>query len=119
MPNKLRSRAFKVVEVVTLATLAVACILAVVFVLNICLAGISWVVGGIGNAWNDATTLSTEERMQIERANAEWAKDPTNPAVVGKNCMDKGGTPVYSAWDGRVKECQGVNNKNVNIEVNQ
>jgi len=51
---------------------------------------------------------------------AEWAKDPTNPQVVAKKCEDKGGTPTFSAWDGRVTDCKGVDNsKSVNIEVNQ
>lgn len=75
---------------------------------------------GIGNWWHTVTTVTPEEQAEIDKANAEWAKDPRNPKVVGQKCIDAGGIPDYSAWDGDVKECKGVgNNKSVNIEVNQ
>lgn len=79
---------------------------------------------GVGNWWHDVTTQTAEEKAASDKAyaeaEAEWAKDPRNPKVVGQKCIDAGGIPDYSAWDGDVKECKGVgNNKSVNIEVNQ
>ena len=79
---------------------------------------------GAYNWVHDGVTTSPQERAALDKEyaaeEAAWAKDPTNPKVVAQKCLDKGGTPIISSWDGHVKECQGVDkSKNVNIEVNQ
>lgn len=80
-------------------------------------------IGGIGNWWHSINKTSPEEQAQRDaayKASAEaWAKDPTNPKVVAQKCLDNGGTPTFSAWDGRVTSCAGAEGKSVNIEVNQ
>ena len=64
-----------------------------------------------------AERAATDKRIAEE--NAAWAKDPTKPAVIAQKCIDRGGTPIVSSWDGRIRRCDGVDNKSVNIEVNQ
>lgn len=80
-------------------------------------------IGGIGHWWHSITTTSPEEQAKLDARNkaadAEWAKDPTNPQVIAQKCLDRGGTPTFSAWDGRVTSCKGAEGKSVNIEVNQ
>lgn len=81
----------------------------------------SW---GIRTVWHHMTYQSPEQKAAQAAADRqaadEWAKDPTNPAVIAKKCEDAGGTPTFSAWDGRVTDCKGVNDsKSVNVTVNQ
>lgn len=72
---------------------------------------------GVVHSWQSGITTSTPAEQKAE-ADA-WSKDPTNPKVVAQKCLDHGGTPTFSAWDGRVTSCKGADNKSVNIEVNQ
>lgn len=107
-------------KIITELALYLVCLVFIVLfcflIIKLSFAGAS----GIRNWWHNETTTSPEEQAEIDKANAEWAKDPRNPKFVGQKCIDAGGIPNYSAWDGDVKECKGVgNNKNVNIEVNQ
>lgn len=88
-----------------------------------------WVIGtfawglsvGIWNGMQSELTVSPEEKAQIEKAAKDWETDPRNPKVAGQKCLDLGGVPDYSAWDGDVKACNkpGADGKNVKIEVNQ
>lgn len=82
-----------------------------------------WVVGftlnGIGNWWGGITkpyVLTPEDRAQNAKRDAEWAKDPRNPKVQGQKCLDLGGVPDFSAWDGDVKACNTLNGGNVDIK---
>ena len=89
----------------------------------ICL-GSGWIAIGIGrglaSTWHNITTVSPEERQAAEAAEAAWATSPENPKVIAQKCLDRGGIPTFSAWDGRVTSCQGGDpSKSVNIEVNQ
>lgn len=80
--------------------------------------------GAVGSWWHSITYVSPEEQAaQDERwrkAREEWAKDPTNPDVIAQACIDRGGTPITSWWDGRVVRCDGASgDKNVKVEVSQ
>lgn len=69
------------------------------------------------HAWQ---SIQSHPTLTQQKAAAEArAKDPTNPKVIAQKCLDHGGTPTFSAWDGRVTSCKGTDNKSVNIEVNQ
>jgi len=81
--------------------------------------GVVSVTRGTTHWIHDAVTISPQEQATIDAKAAEWAKDPTNPDVIAQKCLDRGGTPIISSWDGSVKRCDGTNKKNVNIEVNQ
>lgn len=82
--------------------------------------GAIWFVAwGTGKIIHSMTYVSPETAAQIEQENKEWETDPRNPKVAGQYCLDRGGIPTYSAWDGRLKDCKGSNGKSVNIEVNQ
>jgi hypothetical protein len=104
------------------AVYAVGSLIMLTFAVLFCLLIIKVSLGaysGVRNWAHSITTTSPEEQAAIKQADEEWANDPTNPAVVGQKCLDRGGTPIYSAWDGRVKSCQGNDGKSVKIEVNQ
>lgn len=96
--------------------LAVAVCVGVFFA---CLLIVKWVGGGIGNWWNSATSVSPEQQARWDKEAEEYKSSPLNPENIAKHCMEQGGVPITSAWDGRVKECKGSGDKNVNIEVNQ
>lgn len=53
-------------------------------------------------------TITSEERAQIEKENKEWETDARNPKVAGKACIDRGGIPRYSNWDGEVFRCDVI-----------
>lgn len=74
---------------------------------------------GLGGWWHDINTVSPERQQEIDRQAEEWKKSPMNPKVAGQKCLDAGGYPVYSAWDGRFDKCEGAGNKSVDIEINQ
>lgn len=84
-------------------------------------------IGGVGNWWHSITYESPEEKAKdaaaAQAAADEWAKDPRNPKVAGQKCLDLGGVPDYSAWDGDVKACRkpggGDIDINQSVEVKQ
>jgi len=67
---------------------------------------IGWILGGIGKWWSEVTATTPEQEAYYEQQEKEWATDPKNPKVAGKKCLDDGGYPKYSAWDGRFLECK-------------
>ena len=75
---------------------------------------------GIGNWWHGITYTSPEERAATaaaeKQAAEEWAKDPRNPKVAGQKCLDLGGIPDYSSWDGDVKSCNKPGGGNIDIK---
>jgi len=83
-----------------------------------------WIGGkaicGVGHWWHSVTYSTPEEQAQQDaRAKAaadEWAKDPRNPKVAGQKCLDLGGIPDYSAWDGDVKACNKPGGGNIDIK---
>lgn len=102
------------------AILAILGLIAIATAVVVAVLVIIWFCRGIQRSWTSAMTIDPQEQAEIDKANAEWEKDPRNPKVVGQKCLDMGGIPDYSAWDGDVKACRGAgNNKSVNIEVNQ
>ena len=80
----------------------------------------SFVINGVGSWWYSITYVSPEEQARREAAYAEqeeaWAKDPRNPKVAGQKCLDLGGVPDYSAWDGDVKACNKPGGGNIDIK---
>lgn len=97
--------------------------LAAIFIVIAIGAGI-WVagqaIGGVGNWWSSIHYTSPEEQAQraaTQKAyDDEWAKDPRNPKVAGQKCLDLGGIPDYSAWDGDVKECRKPGGGNIDVK---
>lgn len=67
---------------------------------------IGWVLGSVGKWWSDVSTVTPEQKAEYEKQDKEWASDPKNPKVAGQKCLDSGGYPKYSAWDGRFLECE-------------
>ncbi len=73
---------------------------------------------GIVKGWQSAQSHSSAAQQKAK--DEAWAKDPTNPKVVAQKCLDAGGYPKVSSWDGSVTcNAKGGSNKNVNIKVNQ
>lgn len=72
--------------------------------------------GWVGRGLHNFTTISPQEQASIDKANKEWETDPRNPKVVGQKCLDLGGVPDYSSWDGDVKACRKPGGGNVDIE---
>lgn len=66
---------------------------------------IIWGINSIGS-WYNSTVNSPEAKAAQEKADAEWKTSPKNPEVAGQKCLDSGGYPKYSAWDGRFLECK-------------
>lgn len=64
-----------------------------------------WSISSIGT-WYNNTVNSPEAKAAQEKADAEWKMSPKNPEVAGQKCLDSGGYPKYSAWDGRFLECK-------------
>lgn len=97
---------------------AVAAMLSIVGLIVLVIWLLSFPFNAIGSWWNNSIA---ESNKVTEAQEKEWATHPKNPKVVGQKCIDSGGFPTYSAWDGRFLECKGKegNEKNVNIEVNQ
>lgn len=81
--------------------------LAVVIAIGLAVIVIGWILGGIGNFFKSATEVSPETKAAIEQQDKEWTTNPKNPRVAGQKCLDAGGFPKYSAWDGRFLECKG------------
>lgn len=76
-----------------------------------CLVAIVLVVGaviwGIGWAWANTTEWFEDHPViTVNEDAAKWKSDPRNPAVAGQRCLDSGGYPKYSAWDGRFLDCR-------------
>lgn len=78
------------------------------------------VIGAVGSWWSSVTYVSPEERAKRDaehrQADEEWAKDPRNPKVTGQACLDAGGIPDYSAWDGDVKACNKPGGGNIEVK---
>lgn len=66
---------------------------------------IGWIGSGIGQWWQYATYVSPEQKAEARAEEEAWAKDARNPAVAGQACIDAGGVPKYSNWDGDVTSC--------------
>lgn len=79
-----------------------------------------FVFKGIGNWWHSVTYDSPEEKAQQEAKSKAydeaWAKDPRNPKVAGQACLDAGGIPDYSSWDGDVKACNKPGGGNIEVK---
>lgn len=77
-------------------------------------------IGGVGNWWHGITSVSPEEQAKrdaaAKAADEAWAKDPRNPKVAGQACLDAGGIPDYSAWDGDVKACNKPGGGNIDVK---
>lgn len=76
--------------------LSIAAIIAV-FVWGVCV--------GMWNGMQAEFTITPEEQAKIDQSNKDWETDARNPKVAGKACIDKGGIPRYSNWDGEVFDC--------------
>ncbi|BAS17610.1 hypothetical protein AHiyo8_59130 [Arthrobacter sp. Hiyo8] len=63
---------------------------------------------GFGGWWNGLWTVTPKDTAYAEQQQKDWAKDPANPSVAGQKCLDMGGYPQYSAWDGRFLDCKGI-----------
>lgn len=83
-----------------------------------------WIAGktitGVGNWFYSSTYGSPEERAkqaQEEKADKEaWKTDPRNPKVAGQACLDAGGVPSYSGWDGELTDCKIIQEKKFDKE---
>lgn len=84
-----------------------AAFIGIVVAIGIAVIVIGWVLGSIGNFFKSATEVTPEQRAAIEQSEKEWQTSPKNPKVAGQKCLDSGGFPKYSAWDGRFLECKG------------
>lgn len=76
-------------------------------VVGIAIAG--WIViqacAGIGSWFKDHPIVTLPSAEEQKKADEEWSKDPRNPKVAGQACIDRGGIPRYSNWDGEVFRC--------------
>lgn len=84
------------------AALGVTAIIAV-FVWGVCV--------GMWNGLQREFTITSEEQSKIDKDNEAWSKDARNPKVAGQACIDRGGVPRYSNWDGEVFECNIIGEK--------
>ncbi len=71
----------------------------------------------IGTWANDILTTTPEEAAEESykrsliideqrRQREEDLKDPSSQASIAKACIERGGTPRYSNWDGEIFECK-------------
>lgn len=118
--SKKREELVEAVANVLAVCVSIAAIIGVIF---IAILFVQWSFRGVGNWWHTTTSKTPEEQKAydkaVEEATEEWKTNPQNPEYVGKLCLERGGIPTYSNWDGEVTSCKGTGDKNVNIEVNQ
>lgn len=92
---------------------------AAAFVALAAAAGVVFIIGtfvwglcvGMWNGMQAGFTITPEEQAKIDRADKDWETDARNPKVAGKACIDKGGIPRYSNWDGEVFRCDIIEEK--------
>ena len=98
-------------------------ILAFVVTAILCLAILGlvmWMTRGVINWIRSATTVTQEEADAKRKSDELWAKNPLNPDLIAQKCLDAGGYPKRSSWDGSIScHDKGGGNKDVKIEVNQ
>jgi hypothetical protein len=98
------------------ACIAIAAVLLVVWG---ALLFLGFLGNGIRDSWNAMTHMTPEQKAAQEKRQKEWETDPRNPKVAGQKCLDLGGVPDYSAWDGDVKECNKPGGGNIDIDIRQ
>jgi hypothetical protein len=81
--------------------------------------GVAFIIGafvwglGVGmyNGVVKSFEVTPEEKARIEKENKDWETDARNPKIAGQACIDKGGIPRYSNWDGEVFRCDIIEDK--------
>ncbi len=76
--------------------------LVAVAVIGAFLVSASW---HMGSTVFDSLKATPESEARFVQEQKQWETSPNNPVYA---CTSKGGIPILSAWDGRLKRCEGL-----------